>query len=156
MHSKDSHWRGMAVMNGDFLLLGAAWVFSLYALSDFSLQEVFHSIDWSSSSTYMMILLFVAFGLALVRFFLHYAISARLRERCRTRALAGDGGAMPVASSQPEMSLEATADALHHEPLTLRWKNGSVITASADGLLWRRPKQRDVLLGWGEACLLEL
>jgi hypothetical protein len=158
MHSKDRHWCAFALVFGSMLAFCLALLFALFALSDYSLQEVVSGIDWSSSETYLTILTFVALGVAFVRFFIHYAVLARRREACRMKALTGISDAMPAASPQPEAPLWATVDVLEldHEPLTLRWANGSTITASRDGLLWRRPKKRDVLLAWSEARLLEL
>jgi hypothetical protein len=87
---------------------------------------------------------------------LSFTLRARRRERSRAQALAGDVRAMPVASIKLEAPEQAAREDVTREPFTLQWADGSVITATAEGLLWQRPRKRGVLLTWNEARLFEI
>ncbi len=156
MHSKDRYWPVVAGIWFGLTLLFLATLLGIIVSFDFSLPELIHGVDWLSLNTYAQITLFLALLTAIYRFGVQYAVLARRRERIRRQALAGDEDAMPAASSTNDSSPETTAETLQHEPLTLRWANGNVVTASQEGLHWQRPKKRDVLLAWTEARLLEV
>ena len=156
MHSKDRYWPVVAGIWFGLTLLFLAALLGIISSFDFSLPELIHGVDWLSLNTYAQIMLFLALLTAIYRFGFHYAVLARQRERCRRLALAGDSSAMSLASSQPDMPMWGLADVTQREPLKLSGANGATVNATADGLLWRRPKKRDIMIAWDEARLLEL
>ncbi len=85
-----------------------------------------------------------------------YFRDARQRERLRARALAGDLATMPEAVVPGAGDLAREAPQL---PLEFLWHSRRGITgaiANEQGLVWRRPRKRDVLVLWSEARLFEV
>ncbi len=155
MHSKDRHWPiTFWLLVFEVSLVPRFFVVG-YILPGETPQQMLSMVDWASSDTCgnVFIVLAVA-GLLLT--LTRYGFQMRRRERIRKQALAGDDDAMPIASSTLDLSQDVIAEAREREPLTLRWTNGNVVTASQKGLRWERPRKRDVLLPWSEARLLEL
>lgn len=151
MHSKDRYWPLIVCV--DFLLLVVFPVIlgAGSALGILSLWETIAQVEWASLDTWGQLfgLLPIACGFG---FFAWYAFQARRRELFRKRALAGDKRTMVVATT---VNNQLGAKALTEEPLALRWNKGYIVSATINGLLWQRPKKRDVLVAWSDARLLK-
>lgn len=155
MHSKDRRWPITIWLLVFEVSLVPTFFIVGYIFPGETPQQMLSGVDWASSDTcgnVFFVLSVAGLLLTLTRF----GVQARRRERIRRQALAGDEDAMPVASSTNDLFPEASAETLQNEPLTLRWANGYVVTATQEGLRWQRPRKRAVLLPWGEARLLEL
>jgi hypothetical protein len=155
MHSRDRRWPVAFWFLGFELSISPIVLVIFYILTGETPQQMLSTVDWSSWDTCVngyFVLVVAGILLTLTRF----GLQARRRERIRAQALAGDDNAMPVATPTLDLSQHVIAEATEREPLTLRWANGSVVTASQEGLRWQRPRKRDVLLLWSEARLLEL
>lgn len=155
MHSRDRRWPIMFVMVGVLLAMFPALYVALYRLVGEAPQWMVSPIDWSSLNTWQNLYIVVVAIIFLLKS-APYTLRARRRERSRAKALAGDVRAMPVASIKLEAPEQAAREDITHKPFALRWANDSVITATEEGLLWQRPKKRDVQLTWNEARLFEI
>jgi hypothetical protein len=150
MHSRDRRWP--IIILALVALVPIAIV--LIVLPE-SLVAVVKQINWTSLRTYGDLLscsALTVFWIILIVFW----IRARKCERRRARALAGDTAGMPLASDVLQLLPIAHSDVATSEPLTLRWADDSVIVATARGLRWQRPKNRDVFIHWHEARLFEV
>lgn len=150
MHSRDRRWP--IVFLGLIVLIPIAVL--LFILPE-SLVTFVEQINWSSPQTYSNLLAFIGLT-ALWITIIVASIRAQQREQRRARALAGDYAAMPLASDVLELPPFASTDHATRKPLTLYWADDSIITATAEGLLWQRPKKRDVFIQWHEARLFEV
>ena len=155
MHSRDRRWPIVFAIVTLLLTISPIAYGILFIPTGESLQWMISQIDWSSMNTCVNVYSIVL-ATTLIWTLTRFGVQARWRERIRRQVLAGDESAMPAASSTVDLSPEASAEALQHEPFTLLWANGNVITASQEGLHWQRPKKRDVWLAWSEARLLEV
>lgn len=155
MHAKDRQWPFVIGWVIAMLTIFPAAFIAVYALTGISIQQMVSRVDWLSWETCGNVYIVIVVLIYLVIFLIRYGFQARRREQRRMRALAGNESAMPVVSAPGDLSPEASADALSHEPLTLRWNNGDTITATVEGLRWERPRKRAVSLAWSEARLLE-
>jgi hypothetical protein len=154
MHSSDRHTRWVAffVALMSVLIIGPTLV-ALGAIdwltSGFAPSHVWQDINWADVLGNL--------GLAsLVWVLWHYSRDARQRERLRARALAGDLAMMPeaVVPGASDLALEAP-----QLPIEYLWHGGAATTgviANEQGLVWRRPRKRDVLVPWSQARLFEV
>lgn len=154
MHSRDRYWPVACLVVVILLPIFPVMFAINYELTGISIQQMVSAVDWSSMDTCGQIYLVVGY-LALIVALARYGVQARQREQRRARAVAGDESAMQVVNWPRDLSAEEAAGTIGDQPLTLRWASNSTITATAQGLLWRRPKKRDVLLAWKDARLLE-
>ena len=140
MHSRDRRWPAVFVVVAVLLVIFPVLYVVLYRLVGEAPQWMVSQIDWSSLNTwqnlYIVVMAIFCLDVPSHTHFGRGGASALVRRRLRATM-----SAMPVASIKSKLSEQVATEDVAREPFDLRWANGSVITATAEGLALAAPTQ---------------